>query len=71
MLEIWLILFRLTIRNSRRKSIGTLDINNGDIVHIIGAGTGLDLEFSPNECEIIATDNTSSMLEKLKIESSK
>ena len=33
---------------------------------IIGAGTGLDLEFLPDNCEIVATDITPSMIEKLK-----
>ena len=33
---------------------------------IIGAGTGLDLEFLPSDCEITATDITPSMIGMLK-----
>ena len=38
--------------NSRRKSIESLQVIAGEKVLIIGAGTGLDLEFLPNDCEI-------------------
>jgi len=51
---------------SRRKSIESLNIKAGDKVLIIGAGTGLDLEFLPQNCEIFATDITPSMIEYLK-----
>jgi ubiquinone/menaquinone biosynthesis C-methylase UbiE len=51
---------------SRKKSIDSLQIVPGDKVLIIGAGTGLDLEFLPLHCEITAIDLTPSMLEKLK-----
>lgn len=50
-------------RDSRKKSVESLRIKSGDKVLIIGAGTGLDLEFLPNDCEIIATDITPSMIE--------
>lgn len=52
--------------SSRRKSIDALGIRPGDKVLIIGAGTGLDLEFLPADCEITAIDLTPSMLERLK-----
>lgn len=54
------------LRKSRKKSIDTLDIKSGDKVLIIGAGTGLDLEFLPGNCDIIATDITSSMVARIK-----
>lgn len=53
-------------KESRKKSINSLNIKVGDKVLIIGAGTGLDLEFLPPHCEIIATDITPSMVERIK-----
>jgi len=53
-------------RDSRKKSIESLEVKTGDKVLIVGAGTGLDLEFLPIDCEIIATDITPSMIEKIK-----
>lgn len=53
------------LSKSRRKSIESLDIKPGDKVLIVGAGTGLDLEFIPNDCEVIATDITPSMIERI------
>lgn len=58
-------------RNSRKKSIESLDIKEEDKVLIVGAGTGLDLEFLPKNCKIVATDITPSMIEKLKKENAK
>jgi ubiquinone/menaquinone biosynthesis C-methylase UbiE len=43
-----------------------LQVQPGDKVLIVGAGTGLDLEFLPNNCEITATDLTPSMIERVK-----
>ncbi|ASB49205.1 class I SAM-dependent methyltransferase [Alkalitalea saponilacus] len=54
------------IKNSRKKSVDSLDIKAGDKVLIIGAGTGLDLEFLPKDCEVFATDITPSMVERIK-----
>ena len=51
---------------SRKKSIESLEIKAGEKVLIIGAGTGLDLEFMPNDCEITATDITPSMIERIR-----
>ncbi|HAM97110.1 MAG TPA: SAM-dependent methyltransferase [Marinilabiliales bacterium] len=53
-------------KDSRKKSVESLEIKAGDKVLIVGAGTGLDLEFLPNDCEIIATDITPSMIERIK-----
>ena len=47
---------------SRKRSITELGINQGDEVLIVGAGTGLDLEFIPAYCHIIATDITPAMI---------
>lgn len=51
---------------SRKKSIDAL----GDLSHksilIVGAGTGLDLEFLPSDCEITATDITPAMVKQIK-----
>jgi Methylase involved in ubiquinone/menaquinone biosynthesis len=53
-------------KDSRKRSIESLDVKAGDKVLIVGAGTGLDLEFLPSSCEIVATDITSSMIERIK-----
>lgn len=52
-------------KDSRKKSVESLEIKAGEKVLIVGAGTGLDLEFLPNNCEIIATDITHSMIERV------
>jgi ubiquinone/menaquinone biosynthesis C-methylase UbiE len=51
---------------SRKRSIESLEVKTGDKVLIIGAGTGLDLEFLPDNCEITATDLTPAMVERIK-----
>ena len=53
-------------RNSRKLSIESLNIKTGDKVLIVGAGTGLDLEFMPNNCEVFATDITPSMVVRIR-----
>jgi phosphatidylethanolamine/phosphatidyl-N-methylethanolamine N-methyltransferase len=53
-------------RESRKKSIESLDIKSGEKVLIVGAGTGLDLEFLPIDCEIVATDITPSMIHRVE-----
>lgn len=52
---------------SRRLSIESLNIQKGDRVLIVGAGTGLDLEFLPKDCDVVATDITPSMVERIKL----
>ena len=47
---------------SRNKSITELEINPDDEVLIVGAGTGLDLEFISGDCHITATDITPAMI---------
>lgn len=56
---------------SRKASVNSLEIKSGDKILIIGAGTGLDLEFLPQDCEITLTDITPSMLEKVRRRNSK
>ena len=50
---------------SRNKSIQELEIYKGDEVLIVGAGTGLDLEFIISDCHIMATDITPGMISKI------
>ncbi len=54
------------LKNSRKKSIESLKPKTRDKILIVGAGTGLDLEFLPKDCEIIAIDITSSMVTRIK-----
>jgi phosphatidylethanolamine/phosphatidyl-N-methylethanolamine N-methyltransferase len=54
------------LRESRRRSISSLDVKSGERILIVGAGTGLDLEFLPKECEVTAIDITPSMVERMK-----
>ena len=57
-------------KESRKKSVDALEIKAGNKVLIVGAGTGLDLAFLPNDCEIVATDITPAMIERIKKRSS-
>lgn len=50
------------LSKSRSKSIRELEICPGDEVLIVGAGTGLDLEFINSDCHITATDITPAMI---------
>jgi len=47
---------------SRNKSISQLQLKPGDNILLIGAGTGLDLEYFPKDCLITATDITPAMI---------
>jgi ubiquinone/menaquinone biosynthesis C-methylase UbiE len=51
--------------SSRKKSISQLNISPNDKILLVGAGTGLDLEFLPKNCEITATDITPAMIRKI------
>ncbi len=53
-------------RNFRSRSIQSLNLNQDDKILIIGAGTGLDLEFLVGHENITAIDITPSMLSKLE-----
>ncbi len=50
----------------RRRSIELARIEPGDRVLLVGAGTGLDLDFLPREARIVAVDLTPAMLNKLR-----
>jgi phosphatidylethanolamine/phosphatidyl-N-methylethanolamine N-methyltransferase len=50
----------------RRRSLEGLDLRAGEKVLLIGAGTGLDLEWMPTGLHITATDLTPVMVERLK-----
>lgn len=52
--------------SSRRKAIAGLGIRKGEKVLLVGAGTGLDLEFIPSGAFVTATDITPSMVERIK-----
>lgn len=51
---------------SRQRSIDGLAIQHNEKVLIVGAGTGLDLEFLPTHCHIVATDLTPSMVTRIR-----
>ena len=50
----------------RAESIRRLDLHPGERVLIVGAGTGLDLDFLPRDLAITAIDLTPAMLARLK-----
>lgn len=54
-----------TFAGYRRKAIQKLDIKKGDRVLILGAGTGLDLDFINNDADVSAIDVTPAMIDKL------
>jgi ubiquinone/menaquinone biosynthesis C-methylase UbiE len=49
----------------RKRSIDQLGIKDGESVLIVGAGTGLDLEYIPEGAKVTATDITPGMIAKL------
>jgi ubiquinone/menaquinone biosynthesis C-methylase UbiE len=51
---------------SRRKAISALNIKSGEKVLLVGAGTGLDIEFIPAGALVTATDLTPSMVGRIK-----
>jgi ubiquinone/menaquinone biosynthesis C-methylase UbiE len=51
---------------ARRKSIELLRLGAGDRVLIVGAGTGLDLDFLPSDVIVTAIDVTPAMLKHLE-----
>lgn len=53
-------------RGARRRSIGLLRLRPGERVLIDGAGTGADLDFIPPEVEVVATDLTPAMVERIR-----
>lgn len=51
---------------SRRRAIAHLRLQPGHRVLIVGAGTGLDLEFLPPDVQVTAVDVTPAMLRRLE-----
>jgi ubiquinone/menaquinone biosynthesis C-methylase UbiE len=51
---------------ARRRSIGRLNLGPGNRVLVVGAGTGLDLEYLPADVAITAVDVTPAMLKRLQ-----
>lgn len=51
--------------SARRQSVAQLGLKHGDRVLIVGAGTGLDLDYVPPGVEITAIDVTPAMLSRL------
>ena len=64
-------LFGNILRRSRRKAIDMLNIQAGDKVLLLGAGTGLDFNMIHDKCEITATDITPSMVAVMQRRSKK
>src|SRR5688500_6370268 len=52
--------------SARRLSIDRLRLASGDRVLIVGAGTGLDLDFLPSNVDVTAIDVTPAMLKHLE-----
>jgi ubiquinone/menaquinone biosynthesis C-methylase UbiE len=52
---------------ARERSIKRLQLAPGDRVLIVGAGTGLDLEYFPPDVDITAVDVTPAMLKRLEV----
>jgi phosphatidylethanolamine/phosphatidyl-N-methylethanolamine N-methyltransferase len=55
----------LGFASARRHSIERLGLKDGDRVLVVGAGTGLDLDFLPPQVTITAIDVTPAMLRRL------
>lgn len=53
--------------DARRRSIDRLELREGERVLLVGAGTGLDLDFLPPGVEVTAIDITPAMLERLAL----
>jgi SAM-dependent methyltransferase len=52
--------------DARRRSIARLELREGDHVLLVGAGTGLDLDFLPPGVTVTAVDVTPAMLGRLE-----
>ena len=53
-------------RRQRRRSFEILNLQPGERALIVGAGTGLDLDFIPAGVEVAAIDITPAMIERLR-----
>lgn len=52
--------------DSRRRSIDLLNLQAGDRVLLLGAGTGIDLEFLPAGVDVTAIDVTPAMVKRIQ-----
>jgi len=50
----------------RRRSLALAPIRADDRILLVGAGTGLDLDYLPRDANVVATDLTPAMLEHLR-----
>lgn len=50
----------------RRRFVGLLELRPGERVLVNGAGTGADLDFIPHGVEVVATDLTSAMVDRVR-----
>ena len=57
---------RMDFGPARRRSIDALALAPGDRVLIVGAGTGLDLDYVPEAVSVVAVDITPAMLARLE-----
>ena len=58
----WVVRFR----RQRQRSIGLLDLQPGERVLVVGAGTGADLPYIPEGVEIVAIDLTPAMVDRIR-----
>jgi ubiquinone/menaquinone biosynthesis C-methylase UbiE len=56
----------VVLEEKRRKSLETANIQPGEKVLLLGAGTGLDLEYLPATADITAIDITPGMISRLR-----
>lgn len=59
------------LESSRKLSIDGLNVQKGQNILIVGAGTGMDLNYLPKGCKIIATDITTAMVKRIKTRNEK
>lgn len=59
-------IIRGVFADSREESIKNLVCKPGDKILIVGAGTGLDIPYLPDDVEIVATDITPAMVTKIQ-----
>jgi phosphatidylethanolamine/phosphatidyl-N-methylethanolamine N-methyltransferase len=52
--------------DDRRRSIDLLDLQQGEHVLLLGAGTGIDLEFLPKGVQVTAIDITPAMVNRIE-----
>lgn len=53
-------------RRGRQRSIALADLQRGERLLLVAAGTGLDLDFIPPGVEIVATDISPAMIERIR-----